>query len=164
MKKLSKLITALLVYISRLGILPANFSPLGSFGFFSKNPVWFFAVILIFDTFHGGFYQGFMFTYLGFFAYWVLGRLAKNKKSKALFLPIASFSFFLISNFGVWLSWYPRTFEGLIQCYVLALPFYQNTFLGDLFFGYSVLFYKNVLNTISKMLKPLPSLVGWYNQ
>lgn len=163
MKKFSKPLATFLVYISRLGVLPANFSPLGSFGFFSKNPIWFFAVILIFDTFIGGFYSGFLFTYLGFFAYWILGRLAKTKKSKALFLPVASFSFFLISNFGVWWSWYPRTLDGLIQCYLLALPFYQNTLLGDLFFGYTVLFYKNILKAISKLLKPLPSLVGWYN-
>lgn len=54
-------------------------------------------------------------------------------------LPIAagtlasSVLFFLITNFGVWAlgSLYPRTIEGLIACYLAAIPFFQNTLLGD---------------------------------
>ncbi len=51
-------------------------------------------------------------------------------------------AFYLVSNFGVWLGWrtYPPTWEGLIQCYIAAIPFYgyslSSTFLfGGVLFG-----------------------------
>jgi len=55
----------------------------------------------------------------------------------------SSFIFFIITNFGVWAapySWYPHTWQGFINCYVMAIPFFRNTILGDicyvaLFFG-----------------------------
>jgi hypothetical protein len=60
------------------------------------------------------------------------------------FALASSFIFFLLSNFGVWficqlqpeagLS-YPPTLGGLIDCYILGLPFYRGTLLGDLFYS-----------------------------
>lgn len=44
--------------------------------------------------------------------------------------------FFLISNFGVWLADYPKTAEGLADCYMLALPFFRNSLLSTLIYGY----------------------------
>ena len=48
----------------------------------------------------------------------------------------ASVSFFLLSNFAVWLVWqmYPKTLAGLAACYVAALPFFRNSVAGDLVF------------------------------
>lgn len=56
----------------------------------------------------------------------------------ALAIPV---SFFLISNFSVWLSdgLYPHTFAGLATCYTVAIPFFRNTFVGDLLWA-AVLF------------------------
>jgi len=141
---MKKIIAAVLVFISRFNILPFNLSPLGTFGFFSQNIFLYFAVIVIFDIIKSGFYQGFIFTYLGFLAYFVFGKLAKkNWKRQAALLPLASFTFFLVSNFGVWLYWYPHTLNDLIACYALALPFYKNTLMGDFLFGYGWLVVKN---------------------
>ncbi len=41
--------------------------------------------------------------------------------------------FFVLTNFGVWAfgSWYPKTWEGLVACYVAAIPFFHNTLLGN---------------------------------
>lgn len=52
-----------------------------------------------------------------------------------------SLIFFAASNFAVWLfsGMYPLDLQGLVQCYVLALPFLDKTVLGDLFWT-SVLF------------------------
>lgn len=133
MKKLS---SAILIFISRFGMLPANVSPLGSFGFFGKNVYLYFLTIVLFDLLKGGFYSGFLFTYLGFFSYWMFGKLAKTKKLQFILLPFASFTFFLISNLGVWWYWYAHTASGLATCYTLAVPFYKNTLIGDLAFGY----------------------------
>lgn len=48
----------------------------------------------------------------------------------------ASFIFFLVSNFGVWIQGYlyPMNFSGLISCYTMAIPFYKATFVSDLIF------------------------------
>jgi hypothetical protein len=50
---------------------------------------------------------------------------------------VSSVSYFLISNFGVWIGWntYPKTWEGLVACYVAALPYFQNSLVGDLFYA-----------------------------
>ena len=44
--------------------------------------------------------------------------------------------FFILSNLGDWLSGlnYPLTLDGLIDCYVMAIPFFRNTLLGDVFY------------------------------
>ena len=45
--------------------------------------------------------------------------------------------FFLVSNFGVWLTpifGYERSMSGLVRCYVLALPFFRAMLLGDLIY------------------------------
>jgi hypothetical protein len=135
---ISQSAVAAVVFLSRLGVLPSNYSPLGTFGFFSGNAILYFGIIIGFDYFVGGFYEGFLFTYAGFLAYFLLGRVAKNTIGRQLlFVPVASVSFFLISNIGSWWYWYPHNFEGLLSCYALALPFFQNTFIADIGFGYS---------------------------
>ena len=54
---------------------------------------------------------------------------------------IGSTLFFVVTNLAVWAggvffpqSMYPQTFEGLIACFVAAIPFYHNTLLGDALF------------------------------
>ena len=49
-----------------------------------------------------------------------------------------AFLFFFITNFGVWLLGFPNTMAGLISCYTLAIPFFVNTILGDLFFTHTL--------------------------
>jgi len=59
---------------------------------------------------------------------------------KALWIIAAalasSVSFFLLSNFVVWLAYnmYPKTLSGLVACYVAAVPFFRGTFASDLLF------------------------------
>ena len=44
--------------------------------------------------------------------------------------------FFLFSNFGVWLGgYYGYNFNGLISCYLLALPFFGNTLVSTILFS-----------------------------
>jgi hypothetical protein len=57
---------------------------------------------------------------------------------------LASFAgptaFYLISNFGVWFGWqsYPRTWAGLVECYIAGIPYYGRS-VSTLLFA-SVLF------------------------
>lgn len=149
MKKLNfnfrNLVVSVLIYISRFELLPANISPLGSYGFFGGNVIFYFLSILAFDFLKGGFYQGFLWTYLGFAAYPLFAWLAKKSTKRQLFfLPLASFSFFLLSNFGVFLAWYEHSWQGFLTCYALALPFYSRTLVGDLIFGYGYMLTKHI--------------------
>jgi hypothetical protein len=65
-----------------------------------------------------------------------LGFLLRGRRKV---VPIAgaalasSVLFFVLTNFGVWAlgSFYPKTWEGLVACYVAAIPFFHNTLLGD---------------------------------
>jgi len=47
--------------------------------------------------------------------------------------------FFIVSNFGAWLTLYPHTLGGLQQCYTLAIPFFRSTLVSTL--AYSLVFY-----------------------
>jgi hypothetical protein len=65
--------------------------------------------------------------------------------------------FFFVTNFGVWLQGglYAHSWDGLLQCYINALPFLRNTLLGDVFFSASMYaIYLAVLGTDFKRLIP----------
>ena len=48
-----------------------------------------------------------------------------------------SLCFFLITNFGVWFmsGFYEKSISGLFTCYIMALPFFQNTLAGSIIYG-----------------------------
>lgn len=52
---------------------------------------------------------------------------------------LGSLTFFLVTNFAVWASGgglgYSFSFLGLFECYAMALPFFQYSLLGDLFYS-----------------------------
>ena len=63
--------------------------------------------------------------------------LSKHKFGAAIAGGIlASVVFFLATNWAVWQfsPWYAKDLNGLLQCYTLALPFFRNTLLGNLFY------------------------------
>ncbi|MDZ4084134.1 MAG: DUF6580 family putative transport protein [Bdellovibrionales bacterium] len=53
------------------------------------------------------------------------------------FAGTGSAGFFVVSNIGVWLvgGIYPMTADGLISCFVMAVPFFMKSLASDLFFG-----------------------------
>ncbi len=67
-----------------------------------------------------------------------IGRLMQRHQSLLRYPAgslAASSTFFLISNFGVWLGpWYPTSGAGLLACYTSAIPFFGYTIAGDLIF------------------------------
>jgi hypothetical protein len=74
----------------------------------------------------------------------LLGMATKSTRTLVA-VPAASIAgsliFFVLTNFAVWAfgTLYPRTCEGVVQCYVLALPFLDKTVIGDLLWN-AVLF------------------------
>ncbi|RED45928.1 DUF6580 family putative transport protein [Seonamhaeicola aphaedonensis] len=79
-----------------------------------------------------------LFVYAAFILVSFIGFISKKTNLKTIL--ISSVSFFIITNFGVWLLGYPKTFDGLIECYTLAIPFFRNSLIGDFFFA-GVLYY-----------------------
>jgi hypothetical protein len=65
---------------------------------------------------------------------------------------VCSLLFFMISNLGVWVSGglYPLTEAGLVQAYLMAVPFLLNQILGDLFWTGSLLFLAEKVLSVSK--------------
>jgi len=83
-------------------------------------------------------------VYFAFSLTVVLGRFL-GTRSSALRVGSASVGaallFYLITNFGVWTrgTLYPMTWEGLVACYVAAIPFLRNAILGNGF--YAIVFF-----------------------
>jgi len=48
---------------------------------------------------------------------------------------LGSVVFFAVTNFGHWLCFYPHTTDGLFSCFTAAIPFFQYTVTGDLFYA-----------------------------
>ena len=75
-------------------------------------------------------------AWLGFAAVTLIGYWLRKHESPVR-IGVAAVAgptaFFIISNFGVWLGWrmYPATWDGLITCYLAALPFYRNSLVSS---------------------------------
>lgn len=67
---------------------------------------------------------------------------------------LGSVLFFIITNFGVWVTspMYEKNVGGLLKSYMMGLPFFRNTVIGDLF--YNAIFFVGyiLLLTISKQI------------
>jgi len=80
------------------------------------------------------------FVYASFFLVGIIGLWLKSHKNVPTIVGtslMGSTLFFFITNFGVWLvgGLYPHSMRGLENCYVLAVPFFRNTILGDLLYA-----------------------------
>lgn len=64
--------------------------------------------------------------------------LRKNKTVGSVFVSTmsASLVFFLVTNWAVWQfgTMYAQSWQGLIHCFIMAIPFFKNSLLGDLFY------------------------------
>jgi hypothetical protein len=77
-----------------------------------------------------GFHNVVAFTWGGFALVTLLGLWVKQKRSAGRVISgsiASSLVFYIVSNFGVWLmGWYPHTAKGLIDCYIMGLPFLRS--------------------------------------
>ena len=58
----------------------------------------------------------------------------KAKSIPLLTVLKASSLFLIISNLGVWYFYYPLNWAGFTSCFILAIPFFVNSLMGDLFY------------------------------
>jgi len=147
----------LIIFLILLGILlrfvphDPNFAPIGAIALFStsylpKRYSWSIALIVMLMTdIFLGFHSVMIWVYGSYLLIALfnseekLSRFSYKKLiTKALF---SSVLFYLLTNFGVWISTdlYAKNLQGFSECYFLALPFFRNTLMGDMF--YSLVFF-----------------------
>ena len=133
--------------LSRVLPHPPNFAPIAGIALFSGSyllglnafllPL---AIMLLSDMIIG-FHSTMPYVYGSFFIIVLLGKQLQKKNS---FIRLSytsltsSLIFFIITNFGVWLNGglYPKNIVGLEQSYVMAIPFFKNTIMGDFFYTF----------------------------
>ena len=133
---------------SRLLPHPPNFAPVAAIGlyagaFVGRRVGWLvpLAALLASDAVIGFYHPvGMLWNYLAFGAClllgsgWLSGGRSLGRVAGAVLT--SSVAFFALSNFGMWASgYYPRTWPGLVDCYVAALPFFRNTLASDVVYS-----------------------------
>ena len=147
----SRLVTLLGAIVAaaalRLVPHPPNFTPIGAMALFSgaylgRRPLAFVAPIgaLLLSDLILGFYHGQATVYFSVALIVMVGMLALRRVSPIRVGAAAlasSVLFFIITNLGMWYfsGFYPRTTAGLEACFIAAIPFFQNTVAGDLFYA-----------------------------
>lgn len=90
-----------------------------------------------------GFHDQMPAVYLGYALMVALGLFVKESAPRLQVLGLSflgTLLFFLITNFGVWYggTMYPQTAAGLMDCYMMGLPFYRNQLISDLFTSFAL--------------------------
>ena len=137
-----------LLVAARLIPHPPNFTPIVAAAIISgaifKN--FYLAIFSLFvsmfisDLFLG-FHNIIFYTYFALFAVVFVFSMKIQKinlKNTLIYGLIGSLIFFIISNFGVWITseLYSKDAKGLIECYYLAIPFFRNTLFSTILFSY----------------------------
>jgi hypothetical protein len=122
-----------------------NFTPVAAIALFSGaylNKKYSFAIpllLMIISDIFIGLHNVVIFTWGAFILITFMGHWIKKHKNVFGILSmslISSLLFYLVSNFGVWLmGWYPHTLDGLIKCYIMALPFLRDFTLSTLIYS-----------------------------
>ena len=130
-----------LAILSRLVPHPPNFAPITGIALFSSkklNNKLFSVFLPIIPLFISDLFIGIsfinIFVYLSFIIIYFLGSISPKIDAKTVLL--SSVIFFILTNLGVWYLGYPKNIQGLITCFTLAVPFFVNTILGDLFYSF----------------------------
>ena len=152
------LFLAVLVVIATVLPHPENVTPIAALGLFSgaymNKKIYLLVPVLasfLTDITTVGIYNILImaFVYAGFLLSSLAGRTILLGKSVLPRLPLsivaATLGFYLVSNFGVWIVYYPATLEGLLTCYNNGIPYLGRSLFGNviycmLFFGSFELF------------------------
>ena len=152
----------IMLIFSRILPHPPNFTPIIAsavmLNYFTNNK--FSSLLILFSSMflsdliiglHGG-----MFTvYFALLIIFLISLILFNKFNlKSVFINsiVSSLVFFLITNFGVWLNGelYSKSLKGLIECYTMAIPFYNNTLASTIFYMILVYFVLSVSKRIKR--------------
>ncbi|HDZ86694.1 hypothetical protein LCGC14_0847940 [marine sediment metagenome] len=136
-----------LAIILRLVPHAPNFAPIAALALFGavylnkKYSIILPVAALIISDFFIGFYSWKILAsvYISFGLVGLIGLWVRKNKKVATVIGgtlAGSVLFYIVTNFAVWAftAMYPHTLQGLITCYAVAIPFFRNTLMGDLFY------------------------------
>ena len=132
----------LVLAVSRFIPHPPNFTSLIALSFYV--PIFFgikFIPIVLFSFFITDLFIGFHnITFFTWGSVLIIGMLSKFFYKTLIFRVSGACTgaliFFIITNFGVWsFGSYGHTLEGIIACYVAAIPFFANTVISTILFS-----------------------------
>ena len=126
-----------------------NFTPVAAIAIFAgvylnkKQALIVPLLLMVLSDMFLGMHNVVLFTWGSFVLVSLLGIWAKNHKTFKIIAStsiVSSVLFYLITNFGVWaMGWYPQTAKGLLNCYILGLPFLRTFTVATLV--YTVVFF-----------------------
>lgn len=144
------LVIMLLIFVGitfamRLLPHPANFIPMGALALFSGvylRSKWGMLVpvlVMVSTDLIIGWHNLVLFTWGCFVLMAAIGWWVRRQGSWSRIIGgslAGSVIFYLVTNFAVWAftPLYAKTVAGLVQSYVMAVPFFRSTVLGDLFY------------------------------
>ena len=141
-----KIITFFLVtcfiFVFRFVPHPPNFTPIiamtlyGSI-FFGYRSIPFIILAFAISDIFLGFHKLLLFTWGSLGIIGIIHTFFTSFLSRILGCIISASVFYILTNFGVWLlsDFYSNDFNGLINCYILAIPFFGNTMFSTILFG-----------------------------
>jgi hypothetical protein len=131
----------------RIAPHPWNFTPIGATALFSgavlkdRRLAFLFPMLALFvgDVFVG-FHRLMPVVYASFLLSVAIGFWLRDRRTVArisLATVVGAVQFFVIADLGVWalMSTYPHTLQGLLACYVAAIPFLWNMLASDAFYA-----------------------------
>jgi len=147
MKKMPIYLLLSLAIVSRFLPHPANFTAVGAIALFSglylsKREAYILPLLamMVSDIFIGFYKPAIMASvYASFILTIFVGQMIKNKIGFfRVFVGVmsASLFFFIATNAAVWFfgTMYSHDISGLMTSYYMALPFWKNQIIGDLFY------------------------------
>ena len=151
------LVFGIILALSRIVPHPPNFTPIIASAIMAPLLIrdrWFGIAIPIFAMLVADIVIGFhpyqTVIYLTLIVIGLVAPMQRNIKWITAMAILGPVWFFLTTNFAVWLAWdyYPKTVEGLILCYTMAIPFFQNTLISTCLFT----------GVLTLMIKPLEKI------
>lgn len=149
--------TRFIFLVDGVSVLP-NFSAIGAIALFGGAylrgaqrfiiplGIYWVSDLVLINGFYSQYYDSFQiigdyWVYGAFFIAGLVGYYLLRRQSMFRLFGaslIAAVIFYLITNFGVWVggTMYPKDITGLGASYVAAIPFFWNTLLGNLFYGF----------------------------
>lgn len=163
-------LVAVFSFFARLLPHAPNFTPIGALAIMAgtllpkKYALFLPLIVMLAADYFIGFYdiKIMLSVYSSFLFYVILGNVF-GKGEKTWKLPGGAIGgallFFLITNFAVWAftPMYSKDFSGLLQSFTLALPFFKNTLLGDIF--YTLFFLTAYQMVLKKVVLPKVGLL-----
>jgi hypothetical protein len=138
-------IAIMIVLAAALRIVPHpwNLAPIGAIALFSGSMFrnrWIAFLLPLASLFAGdvfvGFYKLMLIVYASFAVSVAIGRWLGDDRTVARIggaVLLGALQFFAVTNFAMWAlgGFYPKTAQGLANCFSAGVPFFWNTLAGD---------------------------------